>query len=193
MSPRCSPLQVGPLDRRRALDFDVQGDHTYFVAGREGAPAVWVHNANRADALGLFDRAARASGIRDTGALVDKVVFSRTVENSAFDFIGGKRVMTISESVFNKTRAGQLIEVAHEFKHAQQFERFAARFPGTYAEAAEEFFRGSFAARNYARQEVIAETVARSRVKRFLGGLSDAEWARSQKYIRKWLSRIRGR
>jgi hypothetical protein len=47
-SERGEPLVVGRVELERAnvatFNFEVEDDHTYFVAERAGAPAVWVHN-----------------------------------------------------------------------------------------------------------------------------------------------------
>jgi hypothetical protein len=77
------------------------------------------------------------------------------------------------------------MEGAHEIVHAEQFARFWSR--GNFSsidDAANAFFGVS--QRVYARQERVAESLARARVSQHLGGVSPQQWAASTRYIDGW-------
>jgi hypothetical protein len=56
----------------------------------------------------LVDDAARASGIPDLSGLVDDVVYDRA--GSYFTVISGRRILSVGDSAFGRTRLGQLQE-----------------------------------------------------------------------------------
>jgi len=131
----------------------------------------------------IVGEASHASGIDNIYSIVDDVVYDPA--GSYFTVIGGRRVLSIGDSAFGRTRPGQLLEAGHEIVHAQQFYRFASR--GGYSsvdDAADSFF--SVSDRVYARQERVAEHLSRLRMAEHLGGLSPQQWGASTRYINKW-------
>jgi hypothetical protein len=133
----------------------------------------------------LVAEAAKASGIANVYDFVDQVTY--TTSYSHFDVVGGVRVLAIGKSVFRRVKAGQLMEVAHELVHAQQWAKTLKRFGGNYNAAYFAFFTlKPFASRGYAFDEIVAERLARMRVQRYMGGLSSQQIGVSTRYINEW-------
>ena len=165
----------------------VRGSATTSGARFRGEPFAFGNGTRSQRVAALVDEAARASGVDNIYSLVDDVVYDSA--GSYFSVINGRRVLSIGDSAFGRTRTGQLLEAAHEIVHAQQFQRVATRrFGGNQTAAADYFFGPDFAfgSQLYARGERVAETVARLRVDAFTGGLSPQQAAASTRYINGW-------
>jgi hypothetical protein len=131
----------------------------------------------------LLDDASRASGVQ-LSDLVDEV---RYVQGSSyFEVIRSQRVMVIGSDAFGKTRAGQLIEGAHEIGHAQVFDRLVRKMGFTTAVIDYFGHARGFGTSLYAQEEVLVERLARWRVRRYLGGLTPQQAAASTRYINEW-------
>jgi len=156
---------------------------------KELRPLISVHafgtGARDARVTALLDEAAAASGV-DLSKLVDEILYVQGA--SSFEVIGGRRVLAIGSNAFGRTRAGQLVEAAHEIAHAQYFDRYFARRLG-FTEAVEEYFslERSFGTPLYAREEVLVERLAQWRISHYLGGLAPQQSAASTRYINGWL------
>ncbi len=139
--------------------------------------------SNRVSAL--VAEAAKASGIGNIQNLVDVILY--TTGYSSFDVIGGTRILAIGSTMFRRTKAGQLMEAAHELVHAQQWAKTLKRFGGNETAAYHGFFTlKPFGSRGYAFDEVVAERLARMRMRRYLGGLSSQQEGVSTRYINEW-------
>jgi hypothetical protein len=157
---------------------------TSTTARFRGEPFAFGQGARSQRVQSIVDEAARASGINDVSRLVDDVIYNPA--GSYFTVQNGRRILSLGDSAFGRTRTGQLLEAAHEIVHAQQFQRFAARrFAGqSIDDAADAFF--SVSDRIYARQERVAEHLARLRISRHVGGLTPQQWGASTRYINEY-------
>jgi len=151
-----------------------------------GEPFAFGNGSRLQRVESIVREAARVSRV-DMGSLVDDVVYDP--KGSYFTVTSGRRVLSLGDSAFGRTGSGQLMEAAHEIVHAQQFQRFAARqFAGqSVDDAAAAFF--SVSDRVYARQERVAEYLARLRVHKEGGGVTPQQWGASTKYIEGWRPR----
>jgi hypothetical protein len=133
----------------------------------------------------LVDEAANASGVEDIYKYVDEVTYE--TGSSYFDVRGGVRQLNIGSNAFSKTRAGQLIEASHEIGHAKVFDKLVKKlgFDAAYKEGFLNPER-NFGQRLYAREEQLVERLARWRVRKYLGGLTQQQSTASKKYIDSW-------
>jgi hypothetical protein len=148
-----------------------------------GKPFAFGSGTREARVVALLGEASRASGVRLSN-LVDEI---RYVQGSSyFDVVGNTRVLAIGSDAFGKTRAGQLIEGAHEIAHAQVFERLVSQ--QGFGNAVNDYFGAArgFGTWLYAREEVLVERIALGRVRRYLGGLTPQQEAASIRYIKTW-------
>jgi len=152
-----------------------------------GEPFAFGRGSRSQRVQSIVDEAARASGINRLSTLVDDVIYDSA--GSYFTVINGRRILAVGPSAFGRTRAGQLLEAAHELVHAQQFSKIALRrFGGDFRAAANYFFgpQFRFGSPLYARGERVAETVARLRINRYLGGINAQQWGVGSRYISGW-------
>lgn len=135
----------------------------------------------------LVDEAGKAANIDNIYDLVDSVSYiSKGSSNFYVDDLG-MRYLEISSEAFRNTRAGQLIDASHELVHAQQYNKLLNSFGGKVKVAREEFFENRyFGSWQYAKGEVVAERLARHRVRSYLGGLSPQQETSSARYIASW-------
>ena len=150
-----------------------------------GEPFAFGNGVRSLRAEAMVAEGARASRIPDVSKLVDTIRYEAN-SSSYFTVEAGKRVLTIGSAAFEKTRAGQLLEAAHELAHAQVFDRLVGKLGRAAAEA--EYFgpKYAFGTPLYAREEQVVERVARMRVRDYLGGLSPQQEAASTRYINSW-------
>ena len=150
-----------------------------------GEPFAFGNGVRSLRAEAMVSEAARASRIPDVTKLVDTIRYEAN-SSSYFTVEAGKRVLTIGSAAFEKTRAGQLLEGAHELAHAQVFDRLVSKLGRAAAEA--EYFgpKYAFGSPQYAREEQVVERVARMRVRDYLGGLNPQQEAASTRYINSW-------
>jgi LysM repeat protein len=160
--------------------------HKSVAARFRGEPFAFGTGTRSERVSAMVNEAARASGIDDLSGFVDDILYDP--RGSYFTVADGRRVLSVGDSAFARTRIGQLQEAAHELVHAQQFERYWSR--GRFSnidQAADGFFR--VADRVYARQERVAEYLSRLRIHRYVGGMSAEQWAASTRYINSWSPR----
>ena len=160
---------------------DVPGGKARF----RGEPFAFGRGSRLDRATELADEAARASGLRSIYDVVDEVRYVRGA--SYFSVVDERRVLHVGSNAFGRTRAGQLMEVSHEIVHAQQWQRALRRSDGNFEAAYEEFFENQpFGSAGYAFDEMVAERLARMRVRRFLGDLSPQQAGTATRYINYW-------
>jgi hypothetical protein len=161
------------------------------VAKFRGEPLAFGSGARSLRAEAMVSEAAKASNISDVKKYVD-VVRYQAGSSSYFTVEAGQRVLAIGSAAFGKTKAGQLIEAAHELAHAQMFDKFVQKLGRAAAEA--EYFapHRNFGTALYAREEQVVERLARMRVRDHLGGLTPQQEAYSTKYIDSWKAVVRG-
>jgi hypothetical protein len=168
------------MARRRGNAANRVASQVANAARFRGEPFAFGAGTRMARTTALVNEAARASKIDDLSRYVDVIKYDPA--GSYFTVEKGRRILSIGDSAFRRTRAGQLLEAAHELVHAQQFERFMARGNlQSLDNAADTFF--SVSDRIYARQERVAEHLSRLRIREYLGRLSSQQWGVGTRYI----------
>jgi hypothetical protein len=145
-----------------------------------GDPFAFGTGVRDARVTSMMQDAAKASNVQ----LLDVVDEVRYVKGgSQFTIENGKRIIEIGSDVFERTKAGQLIEGAHEIGHAQVFDKLVKSRGFSAAEAEAFGLHRSYGTPLYAYEEELVERLARSRVRAYLGGLTPQQEAASTKYI----------
>ena len=153
-------------------------------ATKSAAPQAFGTGARLVRAKAIVAEAAKASGIQ-ISKYVDEVRYAANSSSFFEVTTAGRRILTIGSQAFGRTRAGQILEGAHELVHAQQYALALQRAGGNVAAAIKAFNSAKFGSAAYAADEVMAETLALRRVAAYLK-LSPQQVAAASKYIKGW-------
>ncbi len=134
----------------------------------------------QARAQALAKEAAEASGIDLSRYVDDVVVVSRNEYGDAitpwFDVINGRRTLALTPQTLSRSRAGQLIDTAHELGHARHSRRLGhSRYKQLYNDPLQQ-----------ARSEILVQDRAIKTVERHLGGINRRVLNRERAYIDDW-------
>ena len=133
-----------------------------------------------ARASSIVNEAAHALGIDLSNYVDDVVVISNNIHGDAitpwFNIVNGRRTVALTVGTLSRSRAGQLIDAAHEINHARHSQLLgASRYNAMYSDPLMQ-----------ARIEVLVQGRAICAVKRYLGSINNRVLEAERGYIDNW-------
>jgi hypothetical protein len=137
------------------------------------------------EAQALMEKAADKVGVK-----LDKVVDVVKVRPGDGEFIleDGRRVLYLSEDLVQKGGDSALRQALHELGHAEDFQKVVTK--GGYGKKVGKAWK-AYMKKDYARDEVIADRLARMRMKKYFGGISEEIEESIKGYIKYWKNNIK--